>query len=189
MNKMMSSDVTDFKQSNSDSEGSDDSDFSYDSEDSDRTYIPSKLEETHQTAMASSDDDDTYETALSRPASVLPPQISNPVLSIPEKVEKVIIKSEPKSTKNDNGNKRGDVNTRASRSRSTTPVNHQSPYNLRSRSVLSPINETTLNKESPEEFGRLVKKLERINRKNTAQIIQSVNKKLNATNNFSSDDE
>ena len=85
---MMSSDVTDFKQSNSDSEGSDDSDFSYDSEDSDRTYIPSKLEETHQTAMASSDDDDTYETALSRPASVLPPQIPNRVLSITEKVEK-----------------------------------------------------------------------------------------------------
>ena len=82
------SDVTDFKLPNSDSENSDDNDFSYDLQDSDRTYFPSELEETHQTAMASSDDDDSYETALSRPASVLPPQIPNRVLSITEKVEK-----------------------------------------------------------------------------------------------------
>jgi len=45
-----------------------------------------------------------------------------------------------------------------------------------------------LNNESAEEFGRLVKQLERNSRKNAAQIIQSVNKKLNATYNFSSDD-
>ena len=35
------SDVTDFKLPNSDSESSDDNDFSYDLQDSDRTYFPS----------------------------------------------------------------------------------------------------------------------------------------------------
>ena len=35
------SDVTDFKLPNSDSENSDDNDFSYDLQDSDRTYFPS----------------------------------------------------------------------------------------------------------------------------------------------------
>ncbi len=62
------------------------------------------------------------------------------------------------------------------------------PSRLRSRAALIPINKM-LNNESAEEFGRLVKQLERNSRKNAAQIIQSVNKKLNAANNCSSDDD
>lgn len=160
--KFMSTDVTDFEKNKLPFEldGSSDSDFSYDSEASDGTYIPSS-------------DDDAYVTAKSRENSVVP----SPETVLP--VSMTVVKKEIKSER---------PASRTSRSsRCNTPV-VQSPYNLRSRSSIRPLNPSVASNESPEAFGQIVKHMERITRHNAQQIIQTV-KKNHTPSYYSSDDE
>lgn len=156
-------DVIDFvkKQTfSSDSDTGSESDFSYDSEASDGTYVPSS-------------DDDAFVTAKSRASSVVP----SPDALLPISVE--LVKKEIKPER---------PASRASRSsRSNTPA-AQSPYNLRSRSNLRSLNTSVVSNESPELFGRMVKQMERITRHNAHQIIQSV-KKTRTPSYYSSGDE
>lgn len=148
----MSSDVTDFhkKQFSLDFDGSSDSEFSYDSEASDGTYVPSS-------------DEDAYVTAESRLSSLVP----SPENILPTGME--LIKKEFKS-------ERPPSRSTSRSSRPNTPI-VQSPYNLRSRSSLRPFNTSIVNGESPEAFGQIVKHMERITRHNAHHIIQSVRSK------------
>ena len=159
----MSTDVTDFekKKLSLDFDGSSDSDFSYDSDVSDGTYVPS--------------DDDLFVTAKSQSSSVIPSPGALLHVSVDE------IKKEIKPERPPSRSSRG--------SRCNTPLNQvQSPYNLRSRSGRRPITSSAARDESPESFGRLVKQMERVTRHNAQQIIQSV-KKANTPSYYSSDDE
>lgn len=160
----MPTDVTDFvkkKTFSSYSDASSESDFSYDSEASDGTYVPSS-------------DDDAFLTAKSRASSVVPSPLA--LLPISADLVKKEIKSERPAS-------------RASRSsRCNTPV-VQSPYNLRSRSNLRSLNTSIVSNESPELFGRVVKQMERITRHNAHQIIQSVKKTHTPSYHSSGDDE
>ncbi|KZS17213.1 Uncharacterized protein APZ42_016809 [Daphnia magna] len=162
---LLSSDVIDFgkKKFNADFSDSSDSEFSYDSEASDGTYVPSS-------------DDDAFITAKSRSSSVVPSPESMLHVSF-EEIKKGIKTERPA--------------LRSSRSsRCNTPV-IQSAYNLRSRSNLRSLNTSNMSNEvineSPEVFGRKVKEMERITRHNARQIIQSVKKTTPSY--FSSDDE
>lgn len=162
--KTMSSDEIDFEKKKLllDFEDSSDSEFSYDSEASDGTYIPSE-------------DDDAFITAKSRASSVVP---SPDILHVSFDEIKKEIKPERSASRS----------TRSSRC--NTPV-IQSAYNLRSRSSLRPLNTSAVSNdmknESPELFGRKVKEMERIARNNARQMIKSVKK--NTSSYFSSDDE
>jgi hypothetical protein len=168
---MMSPDEIDFvkKRLSLDLEDSSDSEFSYDSEASDCTYMPS-------------DDEDAYITAKSRMSSVVPsPDILQ--VSFSDEIIKKEIKPERPSS-------------RSSRSsRCNTPA-IQSAYNLRSRSSLRPSNNTStvisneIKDETPEKFGRKVKEMERQARNTARQLIQSVKPlKKNTPSYYSSDDE
>ncbi len=161
---MMSTDVTDFekKRLSVEFDGSSDSDFSYDSEASDGTYVPSS-------------DDDLFVTAKSRSSSVVPSPEALLHVSINE-IKREIKPERPPS--------------RSSRSsRCNTPITQvQSPYNLRSRSSLRPITASVAKDETPEGFGRLVKQMERDTRYNAQKIIQSI-KKAKTPSYYSSDDE
>jgi len=143
-----------------------DSDFSYDSQASDRTYIPCKIND-------SSGDEETFETAPSRPSS----NVTSPVdLSITALVHSKIQK---------------EANNKKSSTK--TPVT-PSPYNLRSRTSLSvgpgrSLHTPVVLDESPEAFGRLVQKMERITKKNASKIIKSAQKRVQRSSYFSSDDE
>ena len=160
----MSADVTDFekKKLSFDFDGSSDSDFSYDSEASDGTYVPSS-------------DDDLFVTAKSQSSSMIPSPEALLNVSINE------IKKELKSER---------PPSRSSRSsRCNTPLPQiQSPYNLRSRSSLRPNTAPAATDETPQGFGRLVKQMQRVTRHNVQQIIQSV-KTTNTPSYYSSDDE
>lgn len=162
---LLSSDVTDFekKKFNIDFSESSDSEFSYDSEASDDSYVPPS-------------DDETFVTAKSRSSSVVP----NPESMLHVSFDG--IKKEMKAETSASRSSRS--------SRCNTPVIH-SAYNLRSRSGLRPLNTSSMNNkvkdESPEVFGRKVKEVERISRHHTRQIIQSAKK--NTPSYFSSDDE
>ena len=136
---------------------SSDSEFSYDSDASDQTYIPNK---------DSSADEETFETAPSRPSSnVASPEIS----PIRNQVQK--------------GTKKRSLMT------PTTP----SPYNLRSRASLArPFHSSVMPipvTESPETFGRIIQKMERISKKNASKIIETLQNSIHTTSYYSSDDE
>lgn len=173
----MSADVIDFEPAERHDSGSDDSDFSYDSQASDRTYVP-----TIRHGKISSDDEDTFETAPSRPISVA----------------SGIIEIAPNPAPVEQPSKNDAAQNRVTRSRSRTPAlqgavqsesaPRASPYNLRSRSSLIPTYSPVVNKESPEAFGRMVKRMERITRNNASKILKSV-KKINKPSFYSSDDE
>lgn len=160
--KLMPPDEIDFekKRMSIDFNEDSDSDFSYDSEASDGTYVPSS-------------DDDAFVTASSRATST----IASPEPLLHEAVKD--IKQEIKIERS---------LSRSSRSRSNTPV-VQTPYNLRSRAGLNrSITSSAVKSETPEAFGRRVKQMERIARLNAQQIIQTVNKN-HTPSYFSSDDE
>lgn len=158
--KLMSTDAIDSFVKDQISGDSSDSEFSYDSEASDCTYAPS------------SGDESTFETAHSQMSSIVQsPELLLPMLPV---VKKEIKPERPAS--------------RASQSRSNTPVPVQSPYNLRSRrNNVTPLN-AIVKHESPEAFGRIVKQMERITRHNAQKIIGSVNASR-VSNCYSSDDE
>lgn len=157
--KLLPSDVIDFEKCKHIDESSD-SEFSYDSEASDCTYIPSE--------------DDTFDTAYSRLSSTVPSPES--FLLKPANEMKKEIKVERPASRASNT------------SRIQTPVTPQTRYNLRSRSSIHPINTSIAAQESPETFGRLVKQMERITKKNVRQVIETVNKSSTRSY-FSSDDE
>ena len=139
-----------------------DSDFSYDSEASDGTYVPSCEE-------------DTFETACShQPSQVSSPEVLLPILPLIKKEEM------PERSA-----------SRASQKRATTPVPIQSPYNLRSRSSRPTPNSSIVN-ESPEVFGKLVKQQERISRRNMSFVKETSIKespRKSVPSYYSSDDE
>ena len=71
----------------------------------------------------------------------------------------------------------------------TTP----SPYNLRSRaSLTSPFRSSLMPvpaSESPETFGRIVQKMERISKKNATKLIETLQNSMQGTSYYSSDGE
>ena len=136
---------------------SSDSEFSYDSDASDKTYIPKKDVST---------DEETFETAPSEPSSnVASPEMS-PV--------RIPIKK---------------ITRKKSFMTPTTP----SPYNLRSRaSLTSPFRSSLMPvpaSESPETFGRIVQKMERISKKNATKLIETLQNSMQGTSYYSSDGE
>ncbi len=159
--KLMSPDVLDSLQKKKLANDSSDSDFSYDSDASDGTYVPSSGEE------------DTFQTAYSGLSGA--DRSSESLFAILPMIKQEIKSERPVS--------------RASQGRSNTPVPVQSPYNLRSRRNSNrPSLNSSVTNESPEAFGRIVKQMERITRHNTHQVIDSV-RKNQAPSYYSSDDE
>lgn len=142
-------------------EDSSDSEFSYDSEASDGTYVPSSC------------DEDTFETAHSRQSSCVP----SPAVLLPVLPHLSVIKKEEKLER---------PSSRASQSRANTPAPVTSPYNLRSRSNSRLTLNSSISNESPEAFGQKVKQMERIARRN-ATLIASAHKVTPSY--YSSDDE
>lgn len=142
---------------------SSDSDFSYDSDASDGTFIPSSC-------------DESFETAYSGASSVFIPSPETSLLGATNAVVKKEIKYERPLSRV------GHSNT------PTVPI--QSPYNLRSRSSLrsSGLNDSIIKTESSEAFGSIVKQMERITRHNAQKIVESA-KKIRSPSYYSSDDD
>ena len=193
-------DVIDFQKARrgSDSE-SGDSDFSYDSQASDQTYVPPVIEQSIREDLSSDDDEaegTLNETSSSRPASrAASAATATAVVALAPVAEgpKVVAKSRKISVSLESSK------SLLRSSRPATPIQqHQSPYNLRSRSTvqspapaLAPYTKIQPKQEAAEtaeNFGRLVKQMERITRRNATHIIKSV-RGINGPSFYSSDDE
>ena len=177
--KLTSLDVTDAldkkkieEQSNFSSD--DDSDFSYDSDASDATFVPSE--------------DDTFETASSRLSMVstsflASPEPLNPTLTTSGALVKTEFKPDRSASRSSRCNTPQPLLT-------PRPSQSQSPCNLRSRSNSRLLKDSTVSNESPEAFGRVLKQVERVSRQNSKMVVESIKEiKASKNNNYYSSDE
>ena len=189
-----------------------DSEFSYDSEASDDTYIPNK---------ESSDGEDTFETAPSRPSSNVTSPEKSPVLTQIQKGTRIkslmrsttpspyslrsreslarsfhssgIFASVNESQEESPVQKRVSQIQKGTKKKPSIASTTPSPYSLRSRSSLTrPFHSSVMSgpaNESPETFGRIVQKMERISKKNASKIIETLQNSIHTASYYSSDDE